>query len=220
MKAEPLQYRDGKTNLKGFVALDNQSDHKRPGVLVMPEAFGLGAQAKNRALRLASLGYAAVAGDPYGDGLEVSDLQEAIKHAGALREDNKIFRTRIRAGLNALSALPETDTDRMAVIGYCMGGTCSLEMARDGAPVRGVVSFHGALETAEPAKAGKLVAKILVCHGADDPFVPVEQVNAFEAEMTAAGANWQVISYGNTVHSFTTPEADGRDLRIVGPCLR
>jgi len=215
MKAEPLQYRDGKTNLKGFVALDNQSDHKRPGILVMPEAFGLGVQAKNRALRLASLGYTAVAGDPYGDGLEVSDLQEAIKHAGALREDNNKFRKRIRAGLDALSALPETDTDRMAVIGYCMGGTCSLEMARDGAPVRGVVSFHGALETAEPAKAGKLVAKILVCHGADDPFVPVEQVNAFEAEMTAAGANWQVISYGNTVHSFTNPEADGS---IEGIC--
>ena len=215
MKAEPLQYRDGKTNLKGFVALDNQSDHKRPGILVMPEAFGLGVQAKNRALRLASLGYTAVAGDPYGDGLEVSDLQEAIKHAGALREDNNKFRKRIRAGLDALSALPETDTDRMAVIGYCMGGTCSLEMARDGAPVRGVVSFHGALETAGPAKAGKVAAKILVCHGADDPFVPVEQVNAFEAEMTAAGANWQVISYGNTVHSFTNPEADGS---IEGIC--
>jgi len=215
MKAEPLQYCDGKTNLKGFVALDDQSDHKRPGVLVMPEAFGLGVQAKNRALRLASLGYTAVAGDPYGEGLEVSDLQEAIKHAGALREDNNKFRKRIRAGLDALSALPETDTDRMAVIGYCMGGTCSLEMARDGAPVRGVVSFHGALETTGPAKAGKVGAKILVCHGADDPFVPVEQVNAFEAEMTAAGANWQVISYGNTVHSFTNPEADGS---IEGIC--
>lgn len=215
MKAEPLQYRDGKTNLKGFVALDDQSDHKRPGVLVMPEAFGLGVQAKNRALRLASLGYTAVAGDPYGDGLEVSDLQEAIKHAGALREDNNKFRKRIRAGVDALSALPETDTDRMAVIGYCMGGTCSLEMARDGAPVRGVVSFHGALETAGPAKAGTVGAKILVCHGADDPFVPVEQVNAFEAEMTAAGANWQLISYGNTVHSFTNPEADGS---IEGIC--
>lgn len=136
-------------------------------------------------------------------------------NAGALREDNNKFRKRIRAGLDALSALPETDTDRMAVIGYCMGGTCSLEMARDGAPVRGVVSFHGALETTGPAKAGKVGAKILVCHGADDPFVPVEQVNAFEAEMTAAGANWQVISYGNTVHSFTNPEADGS---IEGIC--
>ncbi len=209
MKAESLEYKDGDVTLKGFVALDDQSDHKRPGILVMPEAFGLGKQAKDRALRLASLGYAALAGDPYGNGLEVSDLEEAIKHAGAIRADTTKFRQRIRAGLDTLAALPQVDTDRLAVIGYCMGGTCSLEMARDGAPLKGVVSFHGALETERPAESGKVQAKILVCHGADDPFVPVEQVNAFEAEMTKAGANWQVISYGNTVHSFTNPEADG-----------
>ncbi len=215
MKAESLEYQDGDVTLKGFVALDDQSDHKRPGILVMPEAFGLGKQAKDRALRLASLGYAALAGDPYGNGLEVSDLQEDIKHAGAIRADTTKFRQRIRAGLDTLAALPQVDTDRLAVIGYCMGGTCSLEMARDGAPLKGVVSFHGALETESPAESGKVQAKVLGCHGADDPFVPVEQVNAFEAEMTKAGANWQVISYGNTVHSFTNPEADGS---IPGIC--
>lgn len=215
MKAESLEYKDGDVTLKGFVALDDQSDHKRPGILVMPEAFGLGKQAKDRALRLASLGYAALAGDPYGNGLEVSDLEEAIKHAGAIRADTTKFRQRIRAGLDTLAALPQVDTDRLAVIGYCMGGTCSLEMARDGAPLKGVISFHGALETERPAESGKVQAKILVCHGADDPFVPVEQLNAFEAEMTKAGVNWQVISYGNTVHSFTNPEADGS---IEGIC--
>ena len=215
MRAESLEYKDGDVILKGFVALDDQSDHKRPGILVMPEAFGLGNQAKERARRLAALGYAALAGDPYGNGLEVSDLQEAIKHAGAIREDTTKFRQRIRAGLDTLAALPQVDTDRLAVIGYCMGGSCSLEMARDGAPLKGVVSFHGALETESPAEPGKVQAKVLVCHGADDPFVPVEHVNAFEAEMTKAGANWQVISYGNTVHSFTNPEADGS---IEGIC--
>ena len=215
MRAESLEYKDGDVTLKGFVALDDQSGHKRPGILVMPEAFGLGKQAKDRSLRLASLGYAALAGDPYGNGLEVSDLQEAIKHAGAIREDNTKFRQRIRAGLDALTALPQVDMDRLAVIGYCMGGSCSLEMARDGAPLKGVVSFHGALETESRAEPGKVQAKVLVCHGADDPFVPVEHVNAFEAEMTKAGANWQVISYGNTVHSFTNPEADGS---IEGIC--
>ena len=156
---------------------------------------------------------------PYGNGLEVSDLQEAIKHAGAIREDNTKFRQRIRAGLDALIALPQVDTDRLAVMGYCMGGTCSLEMARDGAPLKGVVSFHGALETESPAQPGKVQAKVLVCHGADDPFVPVElpveHVTAFEAEMSKAGADWQVISYGGTVHSFTNPEADGS---IQGIC--
>ena len=215
MRAESLEYKDGDVTLKGFVALDDQSNHKRPGILVMPEAFGLGKQAKDRALRLASLGYAALAGDPYGNGLEVSDLQEAIKHAGAIREDNTKFRQRIRAGLDALTALPQVDTDRLVVLGYCMGGSCSLEMARDGAPLKGVVSFHGALETQSPAEPGKVQAKVLVCHGADDPFVPVEHVTAFEAEMTKAGADWQVISYGGTVHSFTNPEADGS---IEGIC--
>ena len=215
MRAESLEYKDGDVTLKGFVALDDQSNHKRPGILVMPEAFGLGKQAKDRALRLASLGYAALAGDPYGNGLEVSDLQEAIKHAGAIREDNTKFRQRIRAGLNALMALPQVDTDRLVVLGYCMGGSCSLEMARDGAPLKGVVSFHGALETQSPAEPGKVQAKVLVCHGADDPFVPVEHVTAFEEEMTKAGVDWQVISYGGTVHSFTNPEADGS---IEGIC--
>ncbi len=215
MRAESLEYKDGDVTLKGFVALDDQSNHKRPGILVMPEAFGLGKQAKDRALRLASLGYAALAGDPYGNGLEVSDLQEAIKHAGAIREDNTKFRQRIRAGLDALTALPQVDTDRLVVMGYCMGGSCSLEMARDGAPLRGVVSFHGALETQRPAEPGKVQAKVLVCHGADDPFVPVEHVNAFEEEMRKAGVDWQVISYGGTVHSFTNPEADGS---IEGIC--
>ena len=215
MRAESLEYKDGDVTLKGFVALDDQSNHKRPGILVMPEAFGLGKQAKDRALRLASLGYAALAGDPYGNGLEVSDLQEAIKHAGAIREDNTKFRQRIRAGLDALTALPQVDTDRLVVMGYCMGGSCSLEMARDGAPLKGVVSFHGALETQSPAEPGKVQAKVLVCHGADDPFVPVEHVNAFEEEMTKAGVDWQVISYGGTVHSFTNPEADGS---IEGIC--
>ena len=215
MRAESLEYKDGDVTLKGFVALDDQSNHKRPGILVMPEAFGLGKQAKDRALRLASLGYAALAGDPYGNGLEVSDLQEAIKHAGAIREDNTKFRQRIRAGLDALTALPQVDADRLAVMGYCMGGSCSLEMARDGAPLRGVVSFHGALETQSPAEPGKVQAKVLVCHGADDPFVPVEHVTAFEEEMTKAGVDWQVISYGGTVHSFTNPEADGS---IEGIC--
>jgi len=215
MKAESLEYQDGDVTLKGFVALDDQNNAKRPGILVMPEAFGLGKQAKGRAERLAGLGYAALAGDPYGNGLEVSDLQEAIKHAGAIRADTTKFRQRIRAGLDTLAALPQVDTGRLAVIGYCMGGTCSLEMARDGAPIKGVVSFHGGLETESPAESGKVQAKILVCHGADDPFVPIEQVNAFEAEMTKAGANWQVTSYGNTVHSFTNPEADGS---IPGIC--
>jgi dienelactone hydrolase len=207
MKTQSIEYQDGGVTLRGFVAFDDQSPHKRPGILVMPEAFGLGVHAKERAERLAALGYVALAGDPYGNGLEVKDLQEAIKHASALREDPAKFRQRARVALDKLATLPQVDASRLAAIGYCMGGTFSLELARDGAPLKGVVSFHGGLETQRPAGVGQIKAKVLVCTGADDPFVPAAQVNAFAEEMTKAGADWQVISYGGTVHSFTNPDA-------------
>jgi dienelactone hydrolase len=208
MKTQTIEYQDGNVTLRGFVAFDDQTSHKRPGVLVMPEAFGLGVHAKERAERLAALGYVALAGDPYGNGIETQDLQEAIKLATALREDPAKFRQRARVALDKLASLPQVDASRLAAIGYCMGGTFALELARGGAPLRGVVSFHGGLETQRPAVAGQVKAKILVCHGADDPFVPMAQVNAFAEEMTKAKADWQVISYGGTVHSFTNPTAD------------
>ena len=208
MKTESLDYRDGDLTLRGFLAFDDRKSGRRPGVLVMPEAFGLGAQAKRRAERLAELGYVALAGDPYGDGLQVSDLQEAIKRATALFADPSKSRARARAALDKLASLPQVDASRLASIGYCMGGTLSLELARDGAPLRGIVSFHGGLQTQRPAAAGQVKAKILVCTGADDPFVPVAQVGALAEEMTKAKADWQIISYAGTVHSFTNPEAD------------
>ena len=208
METQSIEYQDGHVTLRGFVAFDDQTSHKRPGVLVMPEAFGLGAHATQRAERLASLGYIALAGDPYGNGLEVTDLQEEIKRASALREDPAKFRQRARVALDTLASLPQVDASRLAAIGYCLGGTFALELARDGAPLRGVVSFHGGLETPRPAVAGQVKAKILVCTGADDPFVPVAQVNALAEEMTKAQADWQIMSYGGTVHSFTNPDAD------------
>jgi dienelactone hydrolase len=206
VKAETIEYKDGSVNLKGFVAYDDKVSTKRPGILVMPEAFGLGPHAKERAERLARLGYVALAGDPYGDGIIAKDLQEAMKYAGPLREDTAKFRARGRAALDKLASLPQVDSGKLAAIGYCMGGTFALELARDGAPLRGIVTFHGGLETKAPAQPGKV--KVLVCTGADDPFVPVAQVNALQEELTKAGVDWQVISYGGTVHSFTNPDAD------------
>lgn len=207
MKTETLEYRDGDVTLMGYLAYDDQTSQKMPGILVMPEAFGLGANAKRRAEQLAALGYVALAGDPYGNGFETSDLQEAIKIATPLMTDPAKFRARGRAGLDKLASLPQVDSSRLAVIGYCMGGTFSLELARDGAPVKGVVSFHGNLATQKPAELGKTTGKVLVCHGAEDPFVPQDVVNAFEKEMTEAGVDWQLIAYGGVVHSFTNPNA-------------
>src|SRR5712692_4189253 len=128
-------------------------------------------------------------------------------NAGALREDPAKFRQRGRVALDKLASLPQVDSNRLAAIGYCMGGTFALELARDGAALKGIVSFHGGLETQRPAVGGQVKAKILVCTGADDPFVPVAQINALAEEMTKAGADWQIISYGGTVHSFTNPDA-------------
>jgi dienelactone hydrolase len=208
MKADSIEYKDGDVTLRGFLAFDERKSGKRPGILVMPEALGLGAHAKRRAERLAELGYVALAGDPYGDGLEFSDLQEAIKRATAVFADPAGLRRRGRAALDKLASLPQVDPGRLAAIGFCMGGTFSLELARDGAPLRGIVTFHGGLQTQRPAGIGQVKAKILVCTGADDPFVPVAQVNALADEMTKAGADWQIISYGGTKHSFTNPAAD------------
>ena len=209
MTAETIAYNDGDVSLQGFLAFDDAVSGRRPGVLIMPEAFGLGANAKARAAQLATLGYVALAGDPYGEGREFTDLQAAMQVAGGLMADPAKFRARARAGIDKLASLPQVDPTRLAAMGYCMGGTFALELARDGTPLRGVVSFHGGLQTQRPAAAGQIKAKVLVCHGADDPMIQTPQVNAFVEEMTQAGADWQLVSYGGTVHSFTNPQADG-----------
>src|SRR5271170_6158613 len=200
MKTETIEYRDGDVTLKGFIAFDDSKTGKRPGVLVNPEAFGLGPQAKGRAERLAKLGYVALAADPYGDGAIAKDLPEAMKLATPLFENPDKLRARAHSALKTLAAHPQVDASRLASIGYCMGGTFSLELARDGAALKGIVSFHGGLQTQKPAVEGGVKAKILVCTGNDDPFVPAEQVKGFIEEMTKAGANWELINFGGTVH--------------------
>src|ERR1700689_3775273 len=139
MKTETIEYKDGDVNLRGYLAFDEKKTGKRPGVLVMPEAFGLGEHAKKRAERLAELGYVAFAGDPYGNGIELANLPDAMKHAMPLFADPAKLRQRGRAALDFLASTPHTDASRLASIGFCMGGTFSLELARDGAPLKGIV---------------------------------------------------------------------------------
>src|SRR5262249_7621358 len=193
---ESIEYRDGDVTLRGFLAYDETTPGRRPGILVMPGGFGLGANAKQRAEMLAGLGYVALTGDPYGNGLEIDDLQEVMKRGSVLRE-------RAQVALDTLTSLPQVDPRRLAAIGYCLGGTFALELARAGAPLTGVVTFHGGLETQRPAAPAQVKAKILVCTGADDPSVPVTHVNTFADEMTKAGVDWQIVSYGGTMHGFT-----------------
>ena len=185
----------------------------RAGVLVFPEAFGLGAHAISRAERLAAMGYVALACDLHGDGRVVDGLEEAIGLLTPLFSDPARTRARATGGLHALTARKEVDAARIAAIGFCFGGTMSLELARSGAPIKAVVGFHSGLATAAPPSDAKNIkARVLVCIGADDPMIPADQRATFETEMREAGVDWQMHLYGGTVHSFTNQEAAIRNM--------
>ncbi len=200
--------------MRGHLAFDEAKAGPRPGVLVFHEGLGLGEFVMARARRLAELGYVALAADMFGDRRQARNLTEVAKLVGDLRAEPATLRGRGHAALAALAALPQVDASRMAAIGFCFGGSVVLELARDGADLRAAVSFHGVLTTRMPAEPGRVKASVLVLTGADDPLAPPEQVVAFEAEMRAAQVpDWQLISYGNTLHGFTNPAADGSMLR-------
>jgi dienelactone hydrolase len=161
---------------------------------------------------LARMGYVALAGDPYGGGIEVDDLKQVMERVAGLRSDTAKFRRRARVALDRLLAMPQVDPSRVAGIGYCLGGTFVLELARDGAPLAGVVTFHGGLETNSPATSGSVKAKLLILTGADDPTVQVTYIKALGEEMTKAAADWQIVIYSGTKHGFTYPDAASRKI--------
>jgi len=206
---ETVEYRHGKVVLEGYLAYDSSliGTGPVPGVLVVHEWTGLGDYVKIRARRLAELGYVAFAADVYGKGIRAKNADEAAKLAQTYYQDRRLFRDRVQAALAVLRGQELSDDRRLAAIGYCFGGSAVLELARAGADVRGVVSFHGILSTTQPAEPGTVKAKILVLGGADDPYVPDSQVAAFEEEMRRVGADWQLTEYGGAVHSFTNPDA-------------
>jgi len=201
-----VNYSDGSTSLKGYLAGRDLSG-KRPGVLIVHQWMGLTDYEKGRANQIAKkLGYVAFAADVYGVGNSPKDMKEAGAMAGRFEGDRALYDRRVLAGLDQLKAQPNVDPKRIAVIGYCFGGAGALDMARINAPVLGVVTFHGALPTKNPA-AGPIKPKILVLHGADDPYVNRDAVAAFEKEMDAARADYQVVLYSGTVHAFTQPSS-------------
>jgi len=210
MHTRDLDYRHGNTLLQGFLAYDDSIQGKRPGVLIVHEWYGINDYAKGRARQLADLGYVVFALDMYGKGIRPKNNDEAGKEAGIYRKDRHLMRERASAGLEVLKSQPQVDPKRIAAIGYCFGGGTVLELARSGADIKGVVSFHGNLDTPDPNDAANIRAKILVLTGADDPGVPDTQVLGFEKEMRAAGVDWSLVRYGNAVHSFTNP-ASGDD---------
>lgn len=203
-----VEYRQGDTVLEGYLAYDDAVVKKRPGVLVIHEWKGLGPYEKSRAEQLAALGYVAFAADIYGKGVRPATAELAAAEAGKYRgTDRSLLRSRAQAGLAKLASFSEVDPDQLAVIGYCFGGTAALELARSGAGLRGTVSFHGGLNTPMPADALKIRGRVLVLHGADDPYVPPTEIASFQQEMRLAKVDWQMNYYGGAVHSFSNPNS-------------
>ncbi|MGC2781241.1 MAG: dienelactone hydrolase family protein [Bradyrhizobium sp.] len=212
IKTETIEYRDGGATLEGVLVHSDSARRKCPGVVVVPEWYGVGAYSIKRAQMLAELGYVAFVADVYGKGIRPNNPTDAAAEAGKYYGDRALLRSRGSAALDVLRNHQSCNAEKLAAIGYCFGGTAVLELARSGADVAGVVSFHGGLGTPTPARSIK--STVLVLHGADDPIVPAAEVLAFEQEMRDANVDWQLVSYGGAVHSFTnweltTPNSTG-----------
>jgi dienelactone hydrolase len=207
LKTAMVEYRQGDAVLEGYLAFDPDLKGKRPGVLVVHEWRGLNEYAMRRAEQLAAMGYVAFAADIYGKGVRAETNKEAAALAGRYRGDRQLLRARVLAALDVLRSREHADPARVAAIGFCFGGTTVLELARSGADVLGVVSFHGGLDTPTPEDAKNIKAKVLAFQGAEDPYVSPAERAAFKKEMTGGGVDWQMVSFGHAVHSFTVPTA-------------
>jgi dienelactone hydrolase len=207
IKTETIVYSDGDTTLEGFVAYDDAIKEPHPGVLVVHDWTGLQDYTQTRARQLAELGYTAFAVDIFGKGVRPNDPAACAAEANKYKTNLPLFRRRLQLGITQLKAMDGVDEKKLGAIGYCFGGTGVLELARSGAELRAVISFHGGLATTMPAQPGKVHPFILVCHGADDPFVKPPEVAAFKAEMAKAQAKMKFVPYPGAVHSFTKPAA-------------
>lgn len=207
MITQNVEYEQGGVALEGYLAYDDAHAGPRPGVLIFHQWMGLTDYEKDRARQLAELGYVAFAADVYGKGVRPTTMQAAGAEATKYRNDIPLMRARAQAGLDALARLPQVDRTRIAAIGYCFGGGVALVLARSGAPLAGVVSFHGSLATQHPEDARNIHGKVLVLHGALDPAVPIPQVEALMQELNAANVDYQVVLYSGAVHAFTQPSA-------------
>jgi len=207
VKTEEVSYEADGVTMKGFLAWDGAKEGPRPGVLVVHEWWGHNAYARRRAIMLAELGYTALAVDMYGDGKTAEHPADAMKFAGEVNANLDAAKVRFEAAKKLLAERAETDPAKLAAVGYCFGGGIVLGMARMGEDLKGVVSVHGTLAAKTPAEKGAVKAEILVLTGAADTFVPADQVSAFEAEMKAAEAKFEVVSYEGAMHAFSNPEA-------------
>jgi len=203
-----VAYLDNGVVLEAFFAFDDAFSDRRPAVLINHAWGGRDAFVAGKAEQLAELGYVGFALDMYGKGILGSTPDENAALMQPFMDDRALLQQRITAALAAVKLLPWVDDTRIAAIGFCFGGLCVLDLARTGVAIKGVVSFHGLLGAPDNIKGQAIKAKVLAMHGHDDPMVPVEQVVTFEQEMTEAGADWQFLTFGHTMHAFTNPVAN------------
>jgi dienelactone hydrolase len=211
LKSQKIDYRDDDTLLEGYYAYDDSDPSKKPAVLVCHDWSGKNDFACQKAEKLAELGYIGFALDMYGKGKVGKTTDEKMALIKPLREQRALIPKRIQAALTILKTLDRVDARNIGIIGFCFGGLCALDMARTGAALQGVVSFHGLLDRPTEAAEVPIQARILALHGYADPSVPPAQVLAFADEMTRAKADWQLVMYGNTQHAFTNPQANEPD---------
>ncbi|KAF3981332.1 MAG: dienelactone hydrolase family protein [Methylococcales symbiont of Hymedesmia sp. n. MRB-2018] len=211
-----VDYLDGDVLLEGFFAYDDSIDNRRPAVQVNHAWAGRNSFVQEKAIKLAELGYFAFAADMYGKGVLGQNNEENASLMQPFMDDRTLVMSRMNAALYAIKLLPWVDAKKIAAIGFCFGGLCVLDLARSGADIKGVVSFHGLLGAPESEKKPTTIkSKVLVLHGADDPMGPVEQVIALQKELTEAKADWQIHNYGHTLHAFTNPMANDPDFGTV-----
>ena len=200
-----IEYQDAGHTYEGFVAMPKSVSVKKPapGVLVIHNWFGVSEETRSKARALAQLGYVAFAADIYGKGIRPTSPADAGKLATQYKSDRKLYREHLALGLKTLESIPGVRAGAVAAIGYCFGGTGVIELARSGAAVKGVVSFHGGLDSPDPSAGKNIRARVLALHGADDPYVPAADLAAFESEMSTHKIDWELVKFGGAVHSFT-----------------
>lgn len=216
IQTREVTYQQNGTSLTGFLAWDASEAAPRPGVLVIHEWWGHDEHARNQARKLAEAGYVGFALDMYGEGRTAAHPEEAQTFMEEALKDPAVLAARFEAARDFLMKDPNVDAEHIAAIGYCFGGAVALNMARAGADLDAVVTFHAALGTDTPAQAGQVKPRILVLTGEADPMVPTEAVEAFGAEMSAAGADVRIVSYPGAKHSFTNPNADSHGMEQLG----
>lgn len=207
IKAEPVAYKQDTTSLEGLLVYETAGKGKLPGIVLVPDWMGMTDVARQYGERVAKMGYVVLVADIYGKNVRPKDMKEASAQSALYKNDRPLMQARAKAALDQLLKSGRVDPAKTAAMGFCFGGGVALELARSGADLDAVASIHGNLDTPHPEAAKNIKAKVLVLHGADDPFVTQDQVKAFQDEMRAAKTDWSLVQYGNAVHAYTNPAA-------------